>query len=129
MWPAVPMMIECIGRWLRGYRTFRSYRSYLLLGPISLVLFHNLKIDPLSGEAVLLFCQRVSDDDLENVFARGHLGAQLECPRHRESLQIGLITSVVRNFFSGKDLLTIKKNSYLSQQLRLSSRFINLCVI
>src|SRR6267142_1249575 len=68
-------------------------------------------------------------DDLENVFARWHHRAKLDCPCHRKSLQVGLVTCVKWSFFSGKHWLAVSKHSYLGIQLRLSSCLVNLRVI
>src|SRR3954464_11919509 len=90
----------------------RAFHSSLI------TLFNYFKINPLCGRAVLLFGQRVCDDDLQDVLAGRQVGAEVDAPAGPESFQVRLGARVEWHDPSGKDLLAVAEEAHLRLELR-----------
>src|ERR1700730_4439000 len=81
-------------------------------------LIHYFKIDPLHGCVLLLLCQLVSHDNLQDVFSCRGFRAQSDMSARSQSLQIRLRPRIIRRLFTFIDELAFVKQLQLRRQLR-----------
>src|SRR5258708_3892872 len=74
---------------------------------------HDSKIDPLSGQGMLLACQGVVDDDLKAVFARRQISTELNHAARQQPFQIGLAGYLKRIFVPGEHRFAVSKQANL----------------